>query len=84
MKYQNVLFPKGTVAGVFGASLSHNDVGVLSISGLMRHLEDLLHHEHVMAGGLLPASYGDLTLMNLNYSSILSTYEVVGTEEEKS
>ena len=83
LKYQNVLFPNGMVAGVFGTSLSHNDVGVLNMSGLMRYLEDILHPDYVMAGGLLPALYGDSIFMNLNHSTILSKYEVVGTEEEK-
>ncbi len=67
MKYQNVLFPNGMVAGVFGTSLSLNDVGVLNMSGLMRYLEDALHPDYVMAGGLLPELYGDSIFMNLNH-----------------
>jgi hypothetical protein len=55
LKYQNVLFPNGVVAGVFGASLSHNDVVVLNMLGLMHCLEDVLHPDYVMAGGLLLA-----------------------------
>jgi hypothetical protein len=70
------------VTGVFGTSLSHNDVGVLNMSGLTRYLEDALHPDYVMAGGLLPELYGDSIFMNLNHSTILSKYDV-GTEEEK-
>ncbi len=83
LKYQNVLFPNGMVAGVFGTSLSHNDVGVLNMSRLTCYLEEVLHPEYSLAGGLLPALYGDSIFMNLNHSTILSKYEVVGTEEEK-
>ncbi len=83
MKYQNVLFPNGMVAGVFGTSLSHNDLGVLNMSGLTRYLEDVLHPEFAMAGGLLPALYGYSIFMHLNHSTILSKYDVVGTEEQK-
>jgi hypothetical protein len=71
------------VAGEFGTALSHNDIGVLNMSGLTRYLEDVLHPDYVMAGGLLPVLYGDSIFMNLNHSTILSKYEVVGTEEER-
>jgi hypothetical protein len=35
LKFQNVLFPNGRIAGVIGAAGSHNDVGVLNVSGLL-------------------------------------------------
>jgi hypothetical protein len=51
LKYHNVLFPNGMVAGVFGASASHNDIGVLNLSRLQDYLEDVLVPDHIMAGG---------------------------------
>jgi hypothetical protein len=83
LNYQNILFPNGMVAGVFGASMSHNDVGVLNMSNLTRYLEDILHPAHVMAGGLLPAVYGDSIFLNINLSTIICRYDLVGTVEEQ-
>ncbi len=40
LKYQNVLFLNGMVAGVFGASARHNDVDVLNLSRLQEYLEE--------------------------------------------
>jgi hypothetical protein len=40
------------VAGVFGAAGAHNDVGVLNLSGLVEYLEDVLHPDYEMDGGL--------------------------------
>jgi hypothetical protein len=57
LKYQNVLFPKGVIVGVFETSASHNSIGVLNLSHLQEYLEEILLPEHVMAGGLLPVLY---------------------------
>ncbi len=82
LKYQNVLFPNGMVAGVFGTSASHNDVGVLNLSRLQEYLEEVLFPEHAMAGGLLPVLYADAIFQNINHTTIISRYELVGTLEE--
>jgi hypothetical protein len=71
------------VAGVFGTSMSHNDVGVLNMSNLTRYLEDILHLDHVMAGGLLPAVYGDSIFLNINHSTIICQYDLVGPLEQQ-
>ncbi len=81
MKYQTTLFPNGMVAGVFGASMSHNDIGILNMSTLTRYLEDILYPDYEMDGGLLPALYGDAIFMNLNYATILAKYDLVGNKE---
>jgi hypothetical protein len=73
LKYQNILFPNGMAAGVFGISMSHNDVGVLNMSNLTCH---------IMAGGLLPAVYGDSIFLIINHSTIICWYDLVGTPEE--
>ncbi len=62
--------------------MSHNDVGMLNMSNLMRYLEDILHPDHVMAGGLLPAVYSDSIFLNVNHSTIICRYDLVGTPEE--
>ncbi len=56
LKYQNILFPSGMAAGIFGTSMSHNDVGVLNTSNLTHYLEDILHPNHITAVGLWPAA----------------------------
>jgi hypothetical protein len=48
LKYQSVLFPNGMFVGLFGTSASHNDLGVLNMSGLAHYLEDILHPEYTM------------------------------------
>jgi hypothetical protein len=68
-------------SGIFGASMSHNDVGVLNMSTLTTYMENILYPDHVMAGGLLPALYGDAIFMNLNYATILAKYDLVGNVE---
>ncbi len=72
------MFPNGIVAGVFEAAGSHNDVGVLNLSRLTEYLEELLFPDHVMAGGLLPALFGDLLLQNINHPTITARYKAVG------
>jgi hypothetical protein len=70
------------VAGVFGASGSHNDVGVLNLSHLTEYLEEILFPEFVMPGGLLPVLYGDAIFQNVNHMTIIARYNIVGTVEE--
>ncbi len=83
LKYQNILFPNGMVAGFFGTSMSHNDVDVLNMSKLTCYLEDILYPDHAMAGGLLPAVYRDSIFLNVNHSTIIYRYDLVGTLEEQ-
>jgi hypothetical protein len=66
------------IAGVFGAAGSHNDVGVLNLSHLTEYLEELLFPDHMMAGGLLPALFGDSIFQNVNHSTIIARYNAVG------
>ena len=37
--------------------------------------------EHAMAGGLLPALFGDAIFMHLNHATILAKYDLVGNAE---
>jgi hypothetical protein len=62
-------------SGIFGASMSHNDVGILNMSTLTTYMENILYPNHVMAGGILPALYGDAFFMKLNYATILAKYD---------
>jgi hypothetical protein len=82
LKYQNVLFPNGMVAGVFGASASHNDVGVLNLSRLQEYLEEILFPDHVMAGGLLPVLYSDAIFQHINHTTIIARYDLIGMQQE--
>ncbi len=83
LKYQTTLFPNGMVVRVFGTSSNNNDVGVLNLSWLTQHLENLLLPQYVMPGGLLPALYGDSVFLGHNYSTIISRYDPVGTVEQQ-
>jgi len=83
LKYQTTLFPNGMVAGVYGTSSNNNDLGVLNLSRLTQHLEDLLFPDYVMGGGLLPALFGDAIFLGHNYSTIITRYDLVGTAEEQ-
>ncbi len=68
-------------SGIYGASMSHNDVGVLNMSSLTTYMENILYPNHVMDGGILPALYGDAIFMHLNYATILAKYDLVGNAE---
>jgi hypothetical protein len=81
LKYQTVLFPNGMFSSIFGASMSHNDIGVLNMSTLTTYMENVLYPNHVMAGGVLPALYGDSIFMHLHYATILAKYDLVGNLE---
>ena len=70
------------IAGVFGAAGSHNDVGVLNLSRLTEYLEQILFPDFEMPGGLLPALYGDAIFQNVNHTTIIARYNLVGTPEE--
>ena len=52
------------------------------MSGLVIHLENLLHPDYVMQFGLLPALYGDAIFQGNNYSTIISRYELIGNDDE--
>jgi hypothetical protein len=83
LKYQTTLFPNGMVTGVYGTSSNNNDLGVLNLSRLTQHLEDLLFPDFVMGGGLLPVLFGDAIFLGHNYSTIITCYDLVGTVEEQ-
>jgi hypothetical protein len=68
-------------SSIYGASMSHYDFGVLNMSTLTTDMENILYPNHVMAGGLLPALYGDAIFMHLNYATILAKYDLVGNAE---
>jgi hypothetical protein len=62
------------LAGVFRASTSHNNVGVLNLSRFQEYLEEVLFPEHAMDGGLLPVLYADAIFQNVNHPTIISRY----------
>jgi hypothetical protein len=64
------------IGGVFGAAGSHNDVGVLNLSRLIQYLEQLLFPDFAMAGGILPALFGDSIFQNVNHSTIIARYNL--------
>ena len=57
VKYQTVIFPHGIWGSVFGASLRHNDKGMLNMSGIVEYLRDLL--QPIPNIGEYPGLYGD-------------------------
>jgi len=59
------------VAGVFGSSSSHNDLGVLNLSRLQEYLEEILFPDHLMLGDVLPTLYGDAIFQNANHTTII-------------
>jgi hypothetical protein len=60
------------IGGVFGAAGSHNDVGVLNFSRLIKYLEQLLFPDFAMASGILPALFGVSIFQNVNHSTIIA------------
>jgi hypothetical protein len=64
------------IGGVFGAAGSHNDVGVLNLSRLIQYLEQLLFPDFALAGGILPALFGDSIFQNVNHSTIIAHYNL--------
>ena len=83
LKYQTTLFPNGMVAGVYGKSTSHNDIGVLNLSGLVEYLENILHPDFEMDGGVLPALYGDAIFVNVPHTTIVIQFNIVGNAAEQ-
>jgi hypothetical protein len=83
LKYQNLLIPNGMVAGLFGTSMSHNDIGVLNMSRLMRYLVDVFYPEYSLAGGLLPCQHYTGIQTTHQYSQNISG-GYGGTEETHS
>jgi len=71
------------VAGVFWAAGAHNDVGVLNLSGLVEYLEDVLHPDYEMDGGLLPALYADAIFARIIHTTIITRFNVVGNVAEQ-
>jgi hypothetical protein len=65
------------IAGVFGAAVSHNNLGTLNLSCLSEYLEEVLFPDHAMAGGVFPAVFGDSIFINANHSTIIACYRVV-------
>jgi hypothetical protein len=64
------------VAGVFGALGSHNDFGMSNLSCFIHYLEGLLFPSFAMAGGILPALYGDSIFQNVNHSTIIAHFNL--------
>ncbi len=83
LKYQTAFFPNGMVAGVYGTSGNNNDVGVLNLSRLATYLEQLLHPAFTLAGGILPALYGDAIFQAVDYLTIIAKHPLVGNREEQ-
>ena len=42
LKYQTLILPNGMLGSVWGSAISHNDIGVLNMSGLETHLQEIL------------------------------------------
>ncbi len=82
LKYQTNLFPNGMVTGVFGTSANNNGIGIVSLSRLAQHLEQILFPQFVMPGALLSAPFGDSVFQRHNYLTIISCYDPVGTVEQ--
>ena len=53
-----LLLPHGLVGSVWGASIAHNDIGTLNMSGLSVELASMLD-SHVLSGEMYPATIGD-------------------------
>jgi len=70
------------VAGVFGTSASHNDLGVSNLSRLQEYLKEILFPEHLMPGDILPALYGDAMFQNANHTTIISRFDLFGNQQE--
>ena len=64
------------ISGVFGAAGSHNDVGMLNLSRLIKYLVQLLFPDFAMAGGILPALFGDSIFQNVNHSTIITRFNM--------
>jgi len=70
------------VAGVFGTSASHNDLGVLNLSWLQEYLKEILFPDHLMPGDVLPALYGDAIFQNANHTTIIARFDHIGNQQE--
>jgi hypothetical protein len=70
------------VAGVFGTSASHNDLGVLNLSRLQQNLEEILFPDHLMPGDVLPALYGVVIFQNANHTTIIARFDLIGNQQE--
>jgi len=70
------------VAGVFGTSASHNDLGVSNLSRLQEYLKEILFPEHLMPGDILPALYGDAMFQNANHTTIIARFDLFGNQQE--
>ena len=58
IKFQSVVLPNGMFGSIFAASLRHNDMGMLNMSGLVDHLMDILDYVDPNTG-TMPGLYGD-------------------------
>ena len=70
------------MAGVFGTSASHNDLGVLNLSRLQEYLKEILFPEHLMPGDVLPALYGDAIFQNAYHTTIIARFDLIGNQQE--
>ena len=69
LKYQSLLLPNGLWGSVWWTVMSHNDNGMLNMSGLVQHLEDILPIDE---DGLYDVIIGD-AIYSKNSSVIWST-----------
>ena len=56
LKYQTILFPNGLYGIVWGASMQHNDTGILNLSGLEDYMAEMLEPDE---NGNLPCCLAD-------------------------
>lgn len=57
LKFQTLLLPNGLFGSVWGSSMSHNNIGILNMSGLVDHLQTILHW--ILGTDLYPTMLGD-------------------------
>ena len=57
LKYQTLLLPNGMLGSVWGSAISHNDVGVMNMSGLEDHLQEIL--DFIPGTTSYPTLFGD-------------------------
>ena len=57
LKYQTLLLPNGLFGSVWGSSISHNDIGIMNMSGLAQYLQQTL--DFVPGTDMFPTLFGD-------------------------
>ena len=57
LKYQTLLLPNGLFGSVWGSSISHNDIGIMNMSGLEQYLQETL--DFIPGTTMFPTVFGD-------------------------